>query len=165
MRVPPTSSRAWRTQSRVLVAVAFAAHGLTAHAQPKDPPPAPRTRIELPTAERQAMEPVAQPQSPTPTSEELLPTPDDARALPPASDHQTVVEQVRLPNRTTEIRVTPALTGNTWTMTTREGRQPISPTATSPGLSVPNLFTWEFGGTANAPAASPPPPPSSATPR
>jgi hypothetical protein len=162
MRIPQPSSRARREIALALLAVAFSAHGVTAHAQSPDAPP--RTKFELPAAERQALEAV-RPQPSTPTAEELLPTPDDARALPPASEHQTVVEQIRLPNRTTEIRVTPALTGNTWTMTTREGRQPTSPTATSPGLSVPNLFTWEFGRTANAPAANPPPPPSSATPR
>lgn len=163
MRIPRTSSGAWRDTALALLAIAFTAHGVTAHAQASDASP-PRTKIELHAAERQALEAV-RPQPSTPTPEELLPTPDDARALPPASEHQTVVEQVRLPNRTTEIRVTPALTGNTWTMTTREGRQPTSPTATSPGLSVPNLFTWEFGRTANAPSANPPPPPSSATPR
>lgn len=165
MRSPRFSFLAPRGLWIALIAVALAVHGVTARAQSKDTAAAPRTKIELPAAERQAMEPAAGPRTSTPTTEELLPTPDDAHALPPASEQQTVVEQVRLPNRTTEIRVTPALTGNTWTMTTREGRQPISPTATSPGLSVPNLFTWEFGRTSNAPTANPPPPPSSATPR
>jgi len=164
MRTPRSSTPAGRRLWLALGAIVVAGHGATVLAQSKDAPAAPRATIELPAAERQAMEAV-KPQPDMPTSAELLPTPDDARALPPASEHQTVVEQVRLPNRTTEIRVTPALTGNTWTMTTREGRQPTSPTATSPGLSVPSLFTWEFGRSAGAPAASPPPPPSSATPR
>jgi len=132
-------------------------------AQSTGAPPA-RTTIELPAAERRAME-TTKPAPSSPTPEELLPSADDAHTLPPAAEQQTTVEQVRLPNRTTEIRVTPALTGRTWTMTTREGRQPISPTATSPGLSVPNLFTFEWGRTSDAPTANAPPPPSSATPR
>jgi hypothetical protein len=128
----------------------------------------PRSRIELSPAERQALESTSAP-TPTgsaPTRDELLPTADDARALQPAEERHTVIEQVRLPNRTTEIRVTPALTGRTYTMTTREGRQPLSATGTSPGLSVPNFFTFEFGGSEERPASTlPPPPPSSSTPR
>ena len=165
MRNPWNFTSARRAVRLALAAIALGAPAASAVAQSNAAPATPRTTIELPAAERQAMEPAPKPQPSLPTSAELLPTPDDARALPPAAEPQTVVEQVRLPNRTTEIRVTPALTGNTWTMTTREGRQPISPTATSPGLSVPNLFTFEFGRTSDAPAANPPPPPSSATPR
>jgi hypothetical protein len=129
---------------------------------------APRSRIELSPAERQALDGTATPTTTgaAPTRDELLPTADDARALQPAEERQTVIEQVRLPNRTTEIRVTPALTGHTYTMTTREGRQPLSATGTSPGLSVPNFFTFEFGGSEERPASTlPPPPPSSSTPR
>jgi hypothetical protein len=131
-------------------------------------PAAPRSRIELSPAERQALESTnaPTPAGSAPTRDELLPTADDARALQPAEERQTVIEQVRLPNRTTEIRVTPALTGRTYTMTTREGRQPLSATGTSPGLSVPNFFTFEFGGSEERPASTlPPPPPSSSTPR
>jgi hypothetical protein len=131
-------------------------------------PAAPRSRIELSPAERQALESTNTPTlaGSAPTRDELLPTADDARALQPAEERQTVIEQVRLPNRTTEIRVTPALTGRTYTMTTREGRQPLSATGTSPGLSVPNFFTFEFGGSEERPASTlPPPPPSSSTPR
>jgi hypothetical protein len=135
--------------------------------QPAPAPAAPRTRIELPPAERQALDGTnASTRATTPTRDELLPTADDAHALQPAEERQTVIEQVRTPNRTTEIRVTPALTGRTYTMTTREGRQPISATGTSPGLSVPKFFTFEFGGQEERPAPTlPPPPPSSATPR
>jgi hypothetical protein len=128
---------------------------------------APRTRIELSPAERQALDGTNASTRPTaPTRDELLPTADDAQALQPAEERQTVIEQVRTPNRTTEIRATPALTGRTYTMTTREGRQPLSATGTSPGLSVPKFFTFEFGGTEERPAPTlPPPPPSSSTPR
>jgi len=128
---------------------------------------APRTRIELPPAERQPLDgSTATSRATAPTRDELLPTADDAHALQPAEERQTVIEQVRTPNRTTEIRVTPALTGRTYTMTTREGRQPISATGTSPGLSVPKFFTFEFGGPNERPAPTlPPPPPSSSTPR
>lgn len=153
--------------ARVPVAIAvaiLAVHGKPAVAQANGAPPTPRTRIELPAAEREAVETTTAP-SPSPTPDELLPTADDARALKPAAEQQTTIEQVRLPNRSTEVRVTPALTGRTWTMTTREGQQPLSPTSTSPGLSVPKFFTFEFGGPSDAPARSAPPPPSSATPR
>lgn len=138
-----------------------------AAAQPAPAANAPRTRIELSPAERQAMDgTTTSTRSTGPTRDELLPTADDAHALQPAEERQTIIEQVRMPNRTTEIRVTPALTGRTYTMTTREGRQPLSATGTSPGLSVPKFFTFEFGGPEERPAqALPPPPPSSATPR
>ena len=143
-----------------------AATGVTT-AQPAPATAAPRTRIELSPAERQALDGTnASTQSTAPSRDELLPTADDARALQPAEERQTVIEQVRTPNRTTEIRVTPALTGRTYTMTTREGRQPLSATGTSPGLSVPKFFTFEFGGPEERPAPTlPPPPPSSSTPR
>ena len=143
-----------------------AATGATT-AAPAPATAAPRTRIELSPAERQALDGTnASTRSTAPTRDELLPTADDAQALQPAEERQTVIEQVRTPNRTTEIRVTPALTGRTYTMTTREGRQPLSATGTSPGLSVPKFFTFEFGGTEERPAPTlPPPPPSSSTPR
>jgi hypothetical protein len=143
-----------------------AATGVTT-AQPAPATAAPRTRIELSPAERQALDgTTASTQATAPTRDELLPTADDAHALQPAEERQTVIEQVRTPNRTTEIRVTPALTGRTYTMTTREGRQPLSATGTSPGLSVPKFFTFEFGGPEERPAPTlPPPPPSSSTPR
>jgi len=143
-----------------------AATGATT-AAPSPATAAPRTRIELSPAERQALDGTnASTRSTAPIRDELLPTADDAQALQPAEERQTVIEQVRTPNRTTEIRVTPALTGRTYTMTTREGRQPLSATGTSPGLSVPKFFTFEFGGTEERPAPTlPPPPPSSSTPR
>lgn len=139
--------------------------------QPAMPPakqlanePAPRTRIELPAAERAALESATAPALPPapPERNELLPQPDDAQ-LTIIEPSGTVVEQIRQSNRISEVRVTPAMTGHTWVMTNREGRQPIGATDTQPGLSVPKFFTFEFGGgsrqaaTPAAPAAPPPP--------
>jgi len=141
-------------------------------AQPATPPakqpasdPTSRTRIELPAAERAALESATAPAVPPPLPErnELLPQPEDAQVtiIEPSG---TVVEQIRQSNRISEVRVTPAATGHTWVMTNREGRQPIGATDTHPGLSVPKFFTFEFGGGARQPTAptSPaaPPPPS-----
>ncbi len=123
-----------------------------------------RTRIELPAAERAALEnSTAAAVPPASERNELLPQAEDAQAtiVEPSG---TVIEQVRQSNRISEVRVTPALTGHTWVMTNREGRQPLSATDTLPGLSVPKFFTWEFGGTnpgsssaSTLPAAPPPP--------
>lgn len=128
-------------------------------AAPAAPAPSvPRTRIELPAAERQALEdnraaPVA------PARNELLPQASDSDGTllePPA----TVVDEIRTGNRVSEIRVTPALTGHTYTITNREGRQPITATGSPNSLSLPKFFTFEFGQPterAVAPAAPPPP--------
>lgn len=120
--------------------------------------PAPRTRIELPAAERQALEDNRAAQV-APARNELLPQADDSDGTllePPA----TVVDEIRTGNRVTEIRVTPALTGRTYTITNREGRQPITATGSPNSLSLPKFFTFEFGQPAErtvAPAAPPPP--------
>jgi hypothetical protein len=125
------------------------------------PPTAPRTRIELPDAERRALE--AAESSPKPSAEaaasELLPTPDDARTISP-EESQTRIEQIRTSNRISEVIVTPAMTGRPYIMTNREGRQSISATESSSGLSLPKFFTFEFGKPAERPAAPLPPPPS-----
>ena len=123
--------------------------------------PAPRTRIELPAAERQAIE-SGQPESrsTTPTRNELLPNADDASTTI-IDEPANVIEQIRTSNRITEIRVTPAMTGHTYIMTNREGRQPITATDTSSGLSIPKFFTFEFGRPAERPTAPLPPPPTS----
>jgi hypothetical protein len=133
----------------------------TPRAAPKPAVPATagsRTRIELPPAERQALEdnrvtPAA------PARNELLPQADDANGTllePPA----TVVDEIRTGNRVSEIRVTPALGGHTYTINNREGRQPITATGSPNSLSLPKFFTFEFGQPterAVAPAAPPPP--------
>jgi hypothetical protein len=130
----------------------------TAPAPAVSAPAAPRTRIELPAAERQALEDNRAAQA-APARNELLPQADDSDGTllePPA----TVVDEIRTGNRVTEIRVTPALTGRTYTITNREGRQPITATGSPNSLSLPKFFTFEFGQPAErtvAPAAPPPP--------
>jgi hypothetical protein len=127
---------------------------------------APRQRIELPTAERQALEAGEAPRpASAPTRADLVPSAADAKAPPPAEEPRTRIEQIRTSNRISEIRVTPALTGRTYTITNREGRQPTSATETSPGLSVPKFFTFEWGRPEERPAPALPPPPTSSTPR
>ncbi len=124
-------------------------------------PAAPRTRIELPPAEQQALESGSSGNRPTtPTRNELLPNADDASTTI-IDEPANVIEQIRTSNRITEIRVTPAMTGRTYIMTNREGRQPTTATDTTSGLSVPKFFTFEFGRQAERPAAALPPPPSS----
>jgi hypothetical protein len=133
-------------------------------AKPSAAPSAPRQRIELPAAERKALEDGSTTRPAAgPTPEELVPSAADAKS--PEPEERTHIEEVRTSNRITEIRVTPALTGRTYTMTNREGRQPTSATDTFSGLSVPKFFTFEFGRTDERPAASVPPPPTSSTPR
>ena len=128
---------------------------------PASKPVAPRTRIELPPAERQAIESGKSENRPTtPTRNELLPNADDASTTI-INEPANVIEQIRTSNRITEIRVTPAMTGHTYIMTNREGRQPTTATDTTSGLSVPKFFTFEFGRQAERPAAALPPPPSS----
>ena len=94
-----------------------------------------------------------------------MPSAADAKAPPLAEEPGTRIEQVRTSNRISEIRVTPALTGRTYTITNREGRQPTSATDTSSSLSVPKFFTFEWGRADERPAPALPPPPSSSTPR
>lgn len=121
----------------------------------------PTQRIELPAAEKQALEAAASPPAKTTsTNDELVPTDADAK-VPPPPDEQTRIEQIRTRSGVSEIRITPALTGRTYTMTNREGQQPISATETLSGLSVPKFFTIEFGKPSERPAPPLPPPPSS----
>lgn len=137
-----------------------------------NPPPKPATpaatsrqRIELPAAERQQLDAdSARRPSSAPTQAELVPSAADARA-PLPEEPQTRIEQIRTGNRISEVRVTPALTGRTYTITNREGRQPTSAIETSPGLSVPKFFTFEWGRPDERAAPALPPPPSSSTPR
>jgi len=121
----------------------------------------PTQRIELPAAEKQALEAAANPPAKaTSANEELVPTEADAK-VPPPLDETTRIEQVRTRFGISEIRITPALTGRTYTMTNREGQQPVSATETLSGLSVPKFFTIEFGKPSERPAPPLPPPPSS----
>ena len=124
--------------------------------------PATRQRLELPAAEKQAIDARANAASPPAPAagDELVPTEADAKASPP-EEPVTRIEQVRTDNRISEIRVTPALTGRTYTITNREGQQPISATESRSGLSVPKFFTFEFGRPTERPVPPLPPPPSS----
>ena len=124
--------------------------------------PATRPRLELPAAEKQAIDARANAASPPAPAagDELVPTEADAKASPP-EEPVTRIEQVRTDNRISEIRVTPALTGRTYTITNREGQQPISATESRSGLSVPKFFTFEFGRPTERPVPPLPPPPSS----
>ena len=143
-----------------------AAQTTTAPDKPAATAGAPRQRIELPKAERQALEAGEDPRLPSaPTRADLVPSAADAKAPPPADEPRTRIEQIRTSNRISEIRVTPALTGRTYTITNREGRQPTSATETSPGLSVPKFFTFEWGRPEERSTPALPPPPSSSTPR
>lgn len=143
----------------------------TPDARPAAPPNAqakpatPRQRIELPAAERQALEAGSNAPRPpaAPTAADLVPSAADAKA--PPEEPQTRIEQVRTGNRISEVRVTPALTGRTYTITNREGRQPTSAVDTSSTLSVPKFFTFEWGRADERPAPVLPPPPPSSTPR
>jgi hypothetical protein len=122
----------------------------------------PTQRIELPAAEKQALEAAASPPPAKATSatDDLVPTDADAKA-PPPPEETTRIEQIRTRSGVSEIRITPALTGRTYTMTNREGQQPISATETLPGLSVPKFFTIEFGKPSERRPPPLPPPPSS----
>ena len=143
-----------------------AAQTTAAPAKPAAAASAPRPRIELPPAERQALEAAEAPRPASgPTRADLVPSAADAKAPPPVDEPRTRIEQIRTSNRISEIRVTPALTGRTYTITNREGRQPTSATETSSGLSVPKFFTFEWGRPDERPAPALPPPPSSSTPR
>ena len=130
--------------------------------KPAAAPAAPRQRIELTPAERQALDRAAAPPASAPVRDELVPTEADAKAVPP-DEPATRIEQVWTSNRISEIRVTPALTGRTYTINNREGQQPMSATDTSSGLSLPKFFTFEFGRPAERPTPGLPPPPSSTT--
>lgn len=173
MRRRPLSNATWRWPATLTLLLALAAQAQTppaASTRPDARAPAattaprqaskPTQRIELPAAEKQALEAAANPAAkPAAPADELVPTDADAKASP--AEETTRIEQVRTRSGISEIRITPALTGRTYIMTNREGQQPISATETLTGLSVPKFFTFEFGKPTERPAAPLPPPPSS----
>jgi hypothetical protein len=170
-----TALRAWLAAVAVAICPAVLAQAPAA-SQPRSTVPAaapptvpakPRTRIELPAAERQALgeRTGPAPTADTPVIDELLPQAEDANR-PNLDRPVTEIEQIRTGNRVTEIRVTPALTGRTYVIENRDQRQPITATGSTSGLTLPRLFTWEFGRPderSAPPAGSAPPPPSSQT--
>ena len=128
----------------------------------------PRRAIELSPAERQAIdERELKAVKPASVEEALQPKPagdpDNAKIERDDSSNTTRIEQFRTSNRITEVVVTPAGTSRSYSMTNREGRQPLGTTQMSPGLSVPNFFKFEFGRAAPAPLQAPPPPQTSPT--
>lgn len=129
-----------------------------ASATPARPAP-PRQRIELSPSDRQAIDRSSSAASISTGKpvDELVPTAADLTA-PLIEDRQTRIEQVRTSNGISEIIVTPALGTPSFVITNREGRQPLSQTDLSGGLSVPKFFRWEFGGATPPPVAVPPPP-------
>ena len=123
----------------------------------------PRRAIELSPAERQAIdERELKAVKPASVEEALQPKPvgdpDNAKIERDDSSNTTRIEQFRTSNRITEVVVTPAGTSRSYSMTNREGRQPLGTTQMSPGLSVPNFFKFEFGRAAPAPLQAPAPP-------
>ncbi|HTN48955.1 MAG TPA: hypothetical protein VMK32_05950 [Burkholderiaceae bacterium] len=137
--------------------------GASTAATPARPAAKPPQRIDLPAAEKQALEAASggTATDTTPTADELVPTEADTKA-PLPEEPRTRIEQIRTRNGVSEVRVTPALTGRTYTITNREGQQPLSATESLSGLSVPKFFTFEFGRPADRAASPPlPPPPSS----
>ena len=128
----------------------------------KPTPAKPRRAIELSPAERQAIdERELKAVKPASVEEALQPRPagDPDNAKIERDDSSTTrIEQIRTSNRISEVVVTPAGTSRSYSMTNREGRQPLGTTQMSPGLSVPNFFKLEFGRPAPAPLQAPAPP-------
>ncbi len=129
----------------------------------KPAPSKPRRAIELSPAERQAIdERELKAVKPASVEEALQPKPagdpDNAKIERDDSSNTTRIEQYRTSNRISEVVVTPAGTSRSYSMTNREGRQPLGTTQMSPGLSVPNFFKLEFGRVAPAPFEAPAPP-------
>ncbi len=130
---------------------------LPAPTDTKPAPTAPRTKIELPLAERQAMERPTENRPATVTKEDLVPSAADQAAAQP-DDRGPRIEQRRTSNRVSEIKVTPAGSSYSYLITNREGRQPTSITDLSSGLSIPKFFSFDFGRPTTNPATPPPPP-------
>ena len=105
----------------------------------------PRRAIELSPAERQAIdERELKAVKPASVEEALQPKPagdpDNAKIERDDSSNTTRIEQFRTSNRITEVVVTPAGTSRSYSMTNREGRQPLGTTQMSPGIIGPELF-------------------------
>ena len=132
----------------------------------KPAPAKPRRAIELSPAEREAIDArELKAVKPASVEEALQPKPagdaDNLKIERDDTSNTTRIEQYRTSNRISEVVVTPAGTSRSYSMTNREGRQPLGTTQMSPGLSVPNFFRFEFGRPAPAPLDAPAPPPTS----
>ena len=149
---------------------AMAAHAQATGAPPPPPMPSateskaakpapakPRRTIELSPAERQAIDArELKAVKPASIEEALQPTPEDAKIERDDTSNTTRIEQHRTSNRISEVIVTPAGTSRSYTMTNREGKQPLGTTQMTPGLSVPNFFRFEFGRASPTPSVPPP---------
>ena len=129
----------------------------------KPAPAKPRRAIELSPAERAAIDArELKAVKPASVEEALQPKPDDIKIerdeASNTGGNTTRIEQYRTSNRISEVVVTPAGTSRSYSMTNREGSQPLGTTQMSPGLSVPNFFRFEFGRPAPAPLDAPAPP-------
>ncbi|HVG05876.1 MAG TPA: hypothetical protein VM937_13140 [Burkholderiaceae bacterium] len=125
----------------------------------KPAPAKPRRAIELSPAERAAIDArELKAVKPASVEEALQPKPDDIKIERDDTSNTTRIDQYRTSNRISEVVVTPAGTSRSYSMTNREGRQPLGTTQMSPGLSVPNFFRFEFGRPAPAPLEAPAPP-------
>ena len=130
----------------------------------KPSPAKPRRAIELSPAEREAIDArELKAVKPASVEEALQPKSEDLRIERDDTSNTTRIEQYRTSNRISEVVVTPAGTSRSYSMTNREGRQPLGTTQMSPGLSVPNFFRFEFGRPAPAPFEAPAPPQTSPT--
>jgi hypothetical protein len=141
----------------------------TADKATKPVPAKPRRAIELSPAERQAIdERELKAVKPASVEEALQPKPagdpDNAKIERDDSSSTTRIEQFRTSNRISEVVVTPAGTSRSYSMTNREGKQPLGTTQMNPGLSVPNFFRFEFGRSTPAPLPAPAPPQAPAQP-
>ena len=134
----------------------------------KAAPSKPRRAIELSPAERDAIDArELKAVKPASVEEALQPKPvgdpDNAKIERDDTSNTTRIDQYRTSNRISEVIVTPAGTSRSYSMTNREGRQPLGTTQMSPGLSVPNFFRFEFGRPVPAPLEAPAPPQTSPT--
>jgi hypothetical protein len=165
----PAGTAVTRIGALALAAAVSALAGAAAFAQsPAAPPGAntapvrkaapPRPTIQLPPAERQALEAAESGQvRPARVEDALAPTAEDIKPHPVDDASRTRIEQVHVSNRVSEVIVTPAGQSRSYVMQNREGRQPFGTTQMNSGLSVP-MFRFEFGRT-TPPATNPPPPP------
>jgi hypothetical protein len=110
---------------------------------PATPAPAgPRQTIQLPAAERAAIDRAEAAKEKKPEQE-----PFTIEAPPPgeqAQPRETRIEQVVKGNRVVEVIVTPAGFSRSYTMNNREGQRPLGIGGDRSSLSTPQFFKFEF---------------------
>lgn len=112
-----------------------------AAAQPFDKPPAPKANNGSDNRANKAAERAAIPAVPR-----LDPLEDSDETSPPRPQisREARIEQRRQGNRVSEIVVTPAGRGYSYTIQNREGQRPASQQELSSGLSTPRFLKLEF---------------------